>query len=104
MSYAVENFHKTFRKDGAIRWSSNGRCLPKECVQELLEANLITEATAERTNDMRDIELIEFFEEYRAAQKNRSAEQIAEERFEARAAMGPGVKMVNFITGETFLT
>ena len=104
MSYAVENFHNTFIKDGAIRWSSNGRCLPADCVRDLVDANLITAATAERTTDMREIELIEFFQEYREAQKNRSAEQIAEERFEARAAMGPGVKMVNCITGETFLT
>jgi hypothetical protein len=33
-----------------------------------------------------------------------SAEQIAEERFEARAAMGPGVEMVNIITGERYTT
>ena len=104
MSYAVENFHNTFIKDGAVRWSSNGRCLPADCVRDLVDANLITVATAERTTDMREIELIEFFQEYRQAQRNRSAEQIAEERFEARAAMGPGVRMVNIITGETFLT
>ena len=104
MSYAVKNFHNTHRKLGAVRWNSNGQCLPKDCVQDLLDANLITVATAERTNDMREIELIEFFQEYRAAQKNRSAEQIAEERAMARGAMGAGVRMVNIITGERYTT
>ena len=104
MSYAVENFHNTFIKDGAVRWSSNGRCLPADCVRDLVDAGLITEATAERTTDMREIETLEFFAEYRAAQANRSAEQIQEERAMARGAMGPGVRMVNFITGETYTT
>ena len=31
-------------------------------------------------------------------------EQIAEERFEARAAHGPGVELVNVITGEKYTT
>ena len=104
MSYATENFHNTHRKLGAVRWNSNGQCLPKDCVQDLLDAGLISAATAERTNDMREIELIEFFQKYREGQANRTAEQIAEERLEARAAMGSGVKMVNIITGETFYT
>jgi len=42
--------------------------------------------------------------EYIQAQRNRTQEQIAEERFEARAAMGPGVEMVNIITGERYTT
>ena len=104
MSYAVENFHNTHIADGAIRWSSNGRCLPKDCVQDLVDADLITVATAERTTDMREIELIEFFQEYRTAQANRTAEQIQEERAMARGAMGAGVRMVDVITGEQFTT
>jgi hypothetical protein len=104
MSYAVENFHNTVIQDGAVRWSSNGRCLPADCVRDLVDANLITVATAERTTDARERELAEFFQEYRQAQANRSQEQIAEERAMARGAMGKGVKMVNCITGETFRT
>jgi len=104
MSYAVENFNNTFIKDGAVRWSSNGRCLPADCVADLVAANLITVATAERTTDMREIETLEFFAEYRAAQANRSAEQIREERMMARGAMGAGVDMVNIITGERYTT
>ena len=104
MSYAVENFHNTHIANGAIRWSSNGRCLPADCVRDLVDANLITVDTAERTTDMREIETLEFFAEYRAAQKNRSAEQIQEERMMARGAMGAGVAMVNIITGERYTT
>ena len=104
MSYAVENFHNTMIKDGAVRWSSNGRCLPADCVRDLVDANLITEATAERTTDMREIETLEFFAQYRTAQANRTPEQIAEERMMARGAMGGGVDMVNIITGERYTT
>ena len=42
--------------------------------------------------------------EYRVAQQNRTPEQIAEQRAEARAAMGPGVEMVNIFTGEKYTT
>lgn len=104
MSYAVENFHNTVIRDGAVRWSSNGRCLPADCVRDLVDANLITVATAERTTDARERELAEFFQEYRQAQANRSQEQIREERAMARGAMGAGVRMVNVITGETYTT
>ena len=104
MSYAVENFHNTFIKDGAVRWSSNGRCLPADCVRDLVDANLITVATAERTTDAREIETQEFFAEYRAAQANRTPEQIQEERMMARGAMGAGVAMVDIITGERYTT
>ena len=104
MSYATENFHNTTIANNEIRWNSNGRCLPKDCVEELYEAGLINSTVVAVTAAARDAEMKQFFAEYRAALANRSAEQIAEERFEARAAMGPGVKMVNCITGETFLT
>ena len=104
MSYAVENFHNTMITDGAIRWSSNGRCLPADCVRDLVAANLITEATAERTTDMREIETLEFIQEYRAAQANRTPQQVAEERAMARGAMGAGVELINVFTGEKFAT
>tara|TARA_R110002110_G_scaffold144092_1_gene333051 strand:- start:337 stop:504 length:168 start_codon:yes stop_codon:yes gene_type:complete len=41
---------------------------------------------------------------YRAAQAARSPEQLAEERFEQLAAFGPGVKLINVITGEETTT
>ena len=104
MSYAVENFHNTMIKDGAVRWSSNSRCLPADCVRDLVDANLITVETAERTTDMREIETLEFIQEYRAAQANRTPQQVAEERAMARGAMGAGVELINVFTGEKFAT
>ena len=104
MSYAVENFHNTTVTNNEIRWNSNGRCLPKDCVQELYDAGLINSTVVAVTEAARSAEMAQFFQEYRQAQANRSAEQIAEERAMARGAMGAGVRMVNFITGETYTT
>ena len=104
MSYAVEHFADTHITNGEVRWNSNGRCLPKDCVQDLVDAGLVTRNQQMITDYAREAEMKEFFEAYREAQKNRTPEQIAEERFEARAAMGPGVKRVNIITGETYTT
>lgn len=41
---------------------------------------------------------------YRAAQARRTPEQIAEQRYEARAAFGPGQEIVNVLTGERYTT
>ncbi len=57
-----------------------------------------------RTLDADDTSAIDDLANYREAQRQRTPEQIAEERAEARAAMGPGVKMVNILTGETYTT
>ena len=57
-----------------------------------------------RTLDADDTSAIDDLANYREAQRQRTQEQIAEERAEARAAMGPGVKMVNILTGETYTT
>jgi hypothetical protein len=41
---------------------------------------------------------------YRQAQARRTPEQIAEQRAEERAAFGPGVALVDVLTGETYTT
>ena len=46
----------------------------------------------------------EFFVKYAEAQKNRTPEQIEEERFEMRAAFGPGETVVNIVTDEEVIT
>jgi len=43
-------------------------------------------------------------EAYKAAQALRTPEQLAEEKFEMRAAFGPGVKVINVITGKETTT
>ena len=104
MSYAVENFQDTTIRNNEIRWNSNNRCLPADCVAELYDAGLINSTVVLVTADARDAETRQFLAEYRTAQANRSAEQIAEERMMARGAMGAGVQMVDVITGERYTT
>ena len=108
-SYVVEQFKKGEVKFqfGAAGWLfDNGefRPLMDDAMQELLNADLVDEACVTRTARARDEYVEQSLAEYRTAQANRTAEQIAEERFEARAAMGEGVEMVNIITGERFTT
>ena len=94
-------------QNGACGWlMSDGefRPLMSDAMQELKDAGLVDQTTVTRTAVARDVHTKAFLEEYRVAQLNRSAEQIREERFEARAAMGPGVEMVNIITGEKYTT
>lgn len=104
MSYAVENFNNTTIRNNEIRWNSNNRCLPADCVEELYDAGLINSTVVSVTEAARDAETQQFFAEYRTAQANRTPEQIAEERMMARGAMGEGVDMVNVLTGERYTT
>ena len=45
-----------------------------------------------------------WIQKYKEAQAARTPEQIAEQQAEARAAHGPGVELVNVITGEKYIT
>ena len=105
MSYILDSFKDTYFTDNnALRWKSNNRCLMSDAMEELFLADKVTEMVVRATKIARDKENEEFLEEYRKAQANRTADEIAEQRMEARAAMGPGVEMVNIITGETYTT
>ena len=102
MGYATDNFQETYFDDqGAIRWSKNNRCLPEDCVQDLVMSGLVDDETVLCTEVSRDKETREFFAEYKVAKANRSKEQIAEEHMEARNAFGPDVTIIDIITGET---
>ena len=80
------------------------RPLNEEQVKELFEAKLITEVTAKATNKAYEEHKANFIAEYIKNQENRTQEEINEQRFEARAAMGSGVEMINIITGERYTT
>ena len=82
----------------------NFRPLNKKQVKELFEAELITEVTVEKTIMAYEKDKADFFAEYMKNQANRTQEEINEQRFEARAAMGSGVEMINIITGERYTT
>ena len=107
--YVVQKFEagEVHFKDGAAGWlmeDGEFRPLMSDAMQELEDAGLVDQTTVTRTAVARDVHTTAFLKEYRTAQLNRSAEQIREERWEARAAMGPGVEMTNILTGETYTT
>ena len=109
MSYMIDKWNagEVKQQNGACGWlmaDGEFRPLMSDAMQELKDAGLVDQTTVTRTAVARDVHTTAFLKEYRAAQLNRSAEQIREERWEARAAMGPGVEMTNIITGETYTT
>ena len=109
MSYMIDKWNagEVKTQDGACGWlmaDGEFRPLMSDAMQELKDAGFVDQTTVTRTAVARDIHTTAFLKEYRTAQLNRSAEQIREERWEARAAMGPGVEMTNIVTGETYTT
>ena len=108
-SYMIQKWEagEVHIQNGACGWQmADGefRPLMSDAMQELKDAGLVDQQTVTRTAVARDVHTKAVLEEYRTAQLNRTAEQIREERFEARAAMGPGVDMVNIFTGERYTT
>jgi hypothetical protein len=84
--------------EGAYRWISNDNPLFDDTLEE---CGIEVPATQK---EVRDREAAKAIRAYIEAQANRTEEQIAEQRFEARAAMGEGVEMVNVFTGERWTT
>jgi len=109
MSYMIDKWNQgeVAVENGACGWkfdSGEFRPLMADAMQELEDAGLVDETTVTRTAVAREAHTTAFLKEYRVAQSQRSAEQIAEERWEARAAFGPGETIVNMITGEKYTT
>ena len=109
MTYMIDRWNEGDVRfvDGAVGWimkDGEFRPLMSDAVAELHDAGYISSITVEVTAIARDKYVQRTLAEYAEAQQNRTAEQIAEQRAEARAAMGPGVEMVNILTGETYTT
>ena len=109
MTYMIDRWNEGDVRfvDGAVGWimgDGEFRPLMSDAVAELHDAGYISSITVEATAIARDRYVQRTLAEYAVAQRNRTAEQIAEERYEARAAMGPGVDMVNIFTGEKYTT
>jgi len=107
--YVVRKFEEgeVHFQRGAAGWKmSDGefRPLMDDAMKELVDAGLVDQDCVAETARQRDVWVEQSLREYREAQANRTAEQLAEERVEARAAMGEGVEMVNIITGERWTT
>jgi hypothetical protein len=108
-TYVVTKFKEgeVHFQNGAAGWlfdSGEFRPLMDDAMEQLQEAGLVDQATVDITASARDVYTERSIAEYIEAQRNRTPEQIAEERFEARAAHGEGVRLVNIITGETYTT
>ena len=108
-TYVVTKFKEgeVHFQNGAAGWlfdSGEFRPLMDDAMEQLLQAGLVDQECVEETARQRDVYTERSIAEYIQAQRNRTQEQIQEERFEARAAMGPGVEMVNIITGERYTT
>ena len=109
MTYMIDRWNEGEVKfvDGAVGWimkDGEFRPLMSDAVAELHDAGYISSITVEATRIARDRYTQRTLAEYAEAQRNRTAEEIAEQRAEARAAMGPGVDMVNIFTGEKYTT
>ena len=109
MTYMIDRWNEGDVRfvDGAVGWimgDGEFRPLMSDAVAELHDAGYISSITVEATRIARDRYVQRTLAEYAEAQQNRTPEQIAEQRAEARAAIGPGVEMVNILTGETYTT
>jgi hypothetical protein len=79
------------------RWCSNGQVVPLDACREYgIPCDGKAQAAA------REAETDAFLAQYRAQRAGRQPSD--EERAEARAAHGPGVRIVDIITGEGFTT
>ena len=90
--------------EGEIRWKANDSVPPGDLGDEMVEFGMITSETAEVSEKVRRIETARMIEKYRAERRAMSDEMKAEERLNMLAAVGPGVEMVDVITGETIRT
>ena len=109
MEYVVKKWHAGEVKDvdGAKGWimqDGEFRPLMSDAMEILYKEGLIDMDTVQITAEARGVYVERTLAEYRQAQSRRTPEQIAEERAEARAAHGPGVKLVNVFTGESYTT
>lgn len=96
---------QVFMKDGALCWKTNGNVIPLDFLRD----NFVDAPAGQKA--ARDRQVAEQIADYRQSRKDYArnepeayAEQQAEQRAMARGAHGPGVEMVNVLTGERYTT
>ncbi len=89
----------TVGNDLVVRWNSNNHVPPQEILDLWQHLGFIFDMAASRRQRIAD--QTEFLVQYRA---NQPAQPSAEHVAEARAAHGPGVTLVDVITGHKFTT
>ena len=97
--------YEDYAEAGVIRWCSNDRCVPLEICENMQWYNMEAQRAAHKT------ELDDMIARHRKAQAefdartDPEAEAIrAEHAFELRAAHGPGVEVVDVVTGRRYRT
>ena len=85
-----------------VRWKSNDRIPFADMLHTFVIARLITQEVADDSEVLRQEEESVYIARYIEARNNRTPEQVAEERAEARAAFGPDETIVDVMTGETW--
>lgn len=109
MSFIIDQWNKGevhFHGD-AIGWKMTDgefRPLMSDALEELFMESLIDMRTVNATNNARIYFNQIVMQAYCEKQKQRTDEEIREERAEMLAAFGPGEKVTNVITGETITT
>lgn len=88
--------------EGVMTWTKNGRVPFDDMLDAATELGYTIDM--DKCKALRDIEAVAAIKRYKKMRKNMSAEQKAEEAYERRAAFGPGKRVVDTLTGETFKT
>jgi hypothetical protein len=83
--------------DGTVRWDSNGRVIPKDCIKDAM-CMYLPEFSALATDANRESETAKMVADYAAWREK--TPYSAEEMFEMRAAFGEGAEVVNVLTGK----
>ena len=96
----IDRSYRMAGSSNVLRWVSNDRCIPNDIMLDLLRYGMVNAVTVATTRIVEREETDRFIEEYKKNRANRSAEEVAEERYEMRAAFGPDQTVVNILTGE----
>ena len=98
-------------KEGIVRWSKSNNIPPKDFLYDWADLGLIKHSDIEVNEEQRSVDTTAFLDDYIKRQerfKKEDPEGWEESRremaFEARAAYGPGERVTNIITGDSFIT
>jgi len=87
---------------GVMRWNSNNAIPPADIVAFAAKLGYPVDVAA--CDAARSAALRAFAADYKAARAKRTPAEVAEERAMARAAHGPGVELMDVLTGERYRT
>jgi hypothetical protein len=87
-------------KNGVVRWLSNDNVPFDDKLGEFVKNGLISQTTMDISSEARRVDVERFLSEYSQNYNGPSEE----EKMEAMAAFGPGVTLVNVVTGHKWIT